>query len=117
MSTKALSEGRVVFEEGDDTLEVVGSPDMALEIVSKTSVQKDTVELLDAYWRAGISEYWLVDPRGDAPRLEIYRRGATKYLPSRKQDGWVRSPLFGKSFRLTRQPGRNGISEFTLAIR
>jgi Uma2 family endonuclease len=73
--------------------------------------------LLDAYWRAGIAEYWLIDPRGDELSFDIFRRGAMKYVATRKQDGWIRSAVFAKAFRLTRRPGRGGISEYALAVR
>src|SRR4051812_35974605 len=33
-----------------DFVELLGSPDMTLEVVSKSSVEKDTVELVDLYW-------------------------------------------------------------------
>ncbi|MCI0358573.1 MAG: Uma2 family endonuclease [Planctomycetaceae bacterium] len=36
---------------------------MTLEVVSDTSVVKDTQELRSLYWLAGIQEYWLVDAR------------------------------------------------------
>ena len=34
---------------------------MTLEVVSSSSVRKDTVDLRDRYYKAGILEYWLVD--------------------------------------------------------
>lgn len=117
VSKESLRTGRVVFGKGDDTLEVLGTPDMTLEVVSRTSVRKDTVELLEAYWRAGIAEYWLVDPRGTALRFDIFRRGPTKYVAARHQDGWVKSVVFAKAFRLVRQMGSNGISEYSLEVR
>src|SRR5262249_39969293 len=49
--------------EGSDGgyVELVGTPDVVLEVVSRSSVRKDTVILKRAYWEAGIPEYWLVD--------------------------------------------------------
>jgi Uma2 family endonuclease len=38
-----------------------GPPDMALEIVSPDSIERDTVLKRDAYERAGVGEYWIVD--------------------------------------------------------
>ena len=59
--------------------EFEGTPDMVLEVVSATSVRKDTEILRDLYWRAGIQEYWLVDARGDEPLFSILRHTARGY--------------------------------------
>src|SRR5262249_2258249 len=50
--------------EGDDFIEFEGTPDWIMEIVSPSSVTKDTKQLKKRYHRAGIGEYWLVDARG-----------------------------------------------------
>ena len=117
ISFAALKEGRATLENGDDSLEVEGSPDMVLEVVSPTSVQKDTVVLRDLYWRAGIQEYWLADPRGDDLTFDILKRGPKGYTTVRKQAGWLKSSVFGKSFRLARRDDEAGISIFSLELR
>jgi Uma2 family endonuclease len=117
VSNDSLGAGRVLLEEGDETLEVLGTPDMVLEVVSKTSVQKDTVVLRDLYWRAGVAEYWLVDSRAEAPQLDILRHTASKYAITRRQGGWVKSGVFGRSFKVTQAPSAHGVSEYTLASR
>jgi Uma2 family endonuclease len=38
-----------------------GPPDMAVEIVSTDSIDRDTITKRDAYERAGVKEYWIVD--------------------------------------------------------
>src|SRR5207245_349957 len=59
VSYEALRSGRVVRVQGKKPgcwiLE--GTPEMVLEVVSATSVEKDTVELRELYWQAGIPEY------------------------------------------------------------
>ena len=80
-----------------------GSPDMALEVVSDSSTRKDLVVLRKAYWEAGIREYWPVDARREPLTFDIFRRTAKGYTATRKQDGWLKSAVFGKSFRLTQQ--------------
>jgi Uma2 family endonuclease len=109
----------VQFVEGaeEGCVEVEGSPDMVLEVVSASSVQKDTVDLFEGYWQAGIAEYWLVDVRKQPLRFDIYRYTSKGYRRTAKQGGWVHSGVFGKSFRLTQQlgPGRN--PEYTLTMR
>ena len=39
-----------------------GVPDMAVEIVSKSSAQRDRIIKLNLYRKAGVREYWIVDP-------------------------------------------------------
>jgi Uma2 family endonuclease len=117
VSQTSLEKGSVVVEDGDNALEVEGTPDMVLEVVSDTSVEKDTVTLPELYWRAGIREYWLIDARGPLVRFEIMRRGPTKYVSVRKQGGWVPSQVFGKSFRLVRRERPGRVSKFTLEMR
>ncbi len=39
-----------------------GGPDIAVEIVSRDSRHRDTVDKRRLYQEAGVSEYWLIDP-------------------------------------------------------
>jgi Uma2 family endonuclease len=98
---ETLRRQRVQIKKGAECVEIVGAPDMVLEVVSDSSEQKDKVDLRQLYWRAGIQEYWLVDPRGEELSFEILRRRSRGYLSVRSQDGWLKSTVFGKSFRLT----------------
>jgi hypothetical protein len=61
VSRQSLESGRVRLVEGEKEgyLELEGTPDMVLEVVSASSVEKDKETLPDFYWRAGIPEYWL----------------------------------------------------------
>jgi Uma2 family endonuclease len=90
---------------------------MTLEVVSRSSVAKDTDVLRQAYAAAGVREYWLVDARGEAPKFDVLRLGRGGYVAVRKRAGWVRSDVFDRWFRLTRQDGRDGYPEFTLEAR
>jgi Uma2 family endonuclease len=117
LSNEALEAGRVALEEGGDSQEVLGTPDMVLEVVSKTSVRKDTVVLRDLYWKAGIPEYWLVETRDNRAQLDILRYTSSKYVTTRKQGGWVKSGLFGRSFRLTPEQTLHGVPRYSLASR
>jgi Uma2 family endonuclease len=103
--------------KGGGYIELVGIPDMVLEVVSKSSVYKDTDRLLELYWRAGVPEYWLVDARAEAIRFDIFRHGAKGYTPVRKPAGYLKSQVFGKSFRLTRELDESGHPEFSLSVR
>lgn len=101
ITTETLTSKRVILVQRENATEMVGSPDMVLEVVSRTSKQKDTVVLRDLYWRAGIEEYWLVDTHRDGTVvLEILRHTAKGYVATRRQGEWTRSAVFGRSFRL-----------------
>jgi Uma2 family endonuclease len=100
-----------------DPGELEGTLDMVLEVVSTSSVERDTITLRELYWRAGIPEYWLVDARGDRLAFEILRRTAKGYVSTRKQGGWVKSAVFGKSFRLTQRTDELGYPQYTLEVR
>jgi Uma2 family endonuclease len=102
--------------KGGGSVELVGIPDMVLEVVSKSSVYKDTDRLLELYWRAGVPEYWLVDARAEAIRFDIFRHGAKGYTAVRKLAGYHKSQVFGKSFRLTRGHDESGHPEFSLQV-
>lgn len=120
VSERSLTRGRIRFVEGKKTggyVELEGVADMVLEVVSQSSVKKDTVTLRDLYWRAGIQEYWLVDARGEKLEFDILRHGANGYVASRKQQGWIKSAVFGKSFRLRARIDRHGHPEFALLVR
>ncbi|MBA4065052.1 MAG: hypothetical protein C0501_15325 [Isosphaera sp.] len=114
-----LDAGRVKLVESPDGgyTELDGTVDLVLEIVSPSSVTKDKRTLRDAYWEAGIPEYWLVDARGDAADFRILRHAAKGYTEARRQAGWQRSSVFDKSFRLVRGTDRLGHPTFTLEVK
>ena len=76
---------------------------MVLEVVSPNSVQKDTVVLPELYAAAGIAEYWLVNPVGGQLVFDVFHLTAKGYAPVKKPGGWLKSAVFGKSFRLGRE--------------
>lgn len=97
-ATKAT--GRVWLEKGKHSLVLFGTPDMVLEVISKTSRTKDTILLRDLYHEAGIPEYWMVDSLAKSPALNIYRHTPKGYSLVRPADGWSRSQVLGASFKL-----------------
>jgi Uma2 family endonuclease len=119
VSRASLKSKKVLLVEGmeEGFLELEGSPDMVLEVVSTSSVRKDTVVLRQAYWKTGIPEYWLVDARKEPLSFDILRPNAKGYVATRKQGGWVKSAVFGKSFRLTQEADPLGHPEYTLEVR
>jgi Uma2 family endonuclease len=119
ISYETLASDRVRLLEGTDGgyNEVQGSPDMVLEVVSKSSVHKDTVVMREAYWQAGIPEYWLVDARKEPVVFDILRHTARGYVAARKRDGWIKSGIFGKEFRFHQTTSRLGHPEYHLDVR
>lgn len=119
VSNASMRSGRVQLIEGkeDGYVELEGSPDMVLEVVSDSSVEKDTEILRELYWKAGIREYWLVDARGERIEFQILRHTARGYVATRPSGGWRKSAVFGKSFRLTRQLDDLGHPDFTLDVK
>lgn len=59
----------VLLDGGDATIRperIVGAPSLIIEVLSPGSARHDLVDKADLYWRAGVREYWVVDPRGRA---------------------------------------------------
>ena len=118
VSFESLRVGRVTLVEGQHGyIEMEGSPDMTLEVVSFSSVKKDTVDLRELYWKARVREYWLVNALEDELQFDILRRMKSGYIASRKRSGWVESKVFAKSFKLTSKPDELGFPEYTLSVR
>lgn len=46
-----------------------GAPDLVVEILSPSTVQKDLKIKFDRYERAGVREYWIVDPAGKTVQI------------------------------------------------
>ncbi len=116
---ESMAAGRVRLIAGAEAgfVRVEGSPDSLLEVISDSSVRKDTVRLRQLYWEAGVREYWLVDARQEPLTFDILRHTAKGYVAIRKQGGWLKSAVFGKSFRLLQQTDRFGHPTFTLEVR
>jgi Uma2 family endonuclease len=98
-------------------VEMEGTPDLVLEVISDSSVRKDTKVLRELYWRAEIPEYWLVDARGERLEFDILRWNSSGYSATRKQAGWVKSRLFGCSFQLTCKLNSLGYPKYTLSTK
>ncbi|MGL4550474.1 MAG: Uma2 family endonuclease [Gemmataceae bacterium] len=102
ISNRSLAENRVRMVEGkeDGLVEVEGSPDMVLEIVSRSSVRKDTVTLRAAYAAAGVGEYWLINARATPLTFDLLVLSKGAYRAAKKKAGWQFSPAFARWFRL-----------------
>jgi Uma2 family endonuclease len=109
--------GRLKFIVRDDQARALeGTPDWVMEIVSDSSVGKDTKRLREAYHRAKIPEYWLIDARKDDIVFQILSWRPSGYAAVASKDGWTFSKVFGRSFRLTRKKDRLGGWSYTLEV-
>jgi Uma2 family endonuclease len=88
-----------------------------LEVVSRSSVRKDTQLLREAYAAGGVPEYWVINAFGPEIDLQILLRQGGSYAPAPAMDGWVQSALFDREFRLTRQHDPLGYWQYTLEAR
>ncbi|MCI0705459.1 MAG: Uma2 family endonuclease [Planctomycetia bacterium] len=121
ISKEALKTGRVRFSNGGNpkahATEVIGTPDLVIEIVSDESEEKDTDWLMSAYSLAGVPEYWLIDARGKRLRFDILAHSPRGYRTTRKVNGWIRSTVFQKTFQLVRSQDQDELPKFTLEVR
>lgn len=118
-SWDSLRSGRVRYAERQKgskrRVEVLGSPDLAVEVVSENSVRKDTVLLRERYFRAGIPEYWLIDACGESVEFRILRRGKEEYVETESAaDGFQRSEVLGGSFLVRRE--RNPVGGYSYEL-
>ena len=117
---KTMDDGRVQLTGGrrsrNDT-ELVGTPDLVIEVVSDSSEYKDTEWLMANYWNAEVNEYWVIDAREEPLRFTIYRRGDRGFVAVRRAEGWNRSPVLGRSFRFTQGPEDLGHPTYRFEMR
>ena len=63
-----------------------GVPDLAMEVISEHSWQRDRIEKKALYEQAGLPEYWIVDP--DSETIEVFAlAGGVYHLHSRANRG------------------------------
>jgi len=88
----------VVLPDGDARVElrgIEGPPDLVIEVVSPSNRGRDLLTKRALYARAGVREYWLVDP--DARTIEILTldRDAFHLAVTASGDETPESPLLG----------------------
>ncbi len=74
-------------------------------------------QLREAYHRAGVPEYWLVDARSEEIPFQILYRRKRGYVAAPVPGGWQASRVFGRSFRMRRRRDESGLWEYTLEVR
>lgn len=74
-----------------------GVPDLAIEVLSQSTEQVDRVEKFAEYAKAGIVEYWIVDPMNLI--IEVYLLEKGEYsLKEKKQSGEAANSVVLKGF-------------------
>ncbi len=121
---KSLESGKVrlvpaAARKGPDRFSALeGAADLVVEIVSDSSVGKDTKRLPGLYARAGVPELWVVDARGRDLRFRIHSLQDGSYVTVEPDaEGWVRSPQLGGEFRLVRRRASPSPWRYTLEHR
>jgi Uma2 family endonuclease len=123
VTNESLNTGRVrliprVGGGADRYIELEGSPDLIVEIVSDASVRKDTERLPGLYYAAGVREFWLVDARRAELVFRIHQPGATGYEPApTSADGFQHSGVLSRWYQLHRTRNPHGRIAFELAER
>jgi Uma2 family endonuclease len=118
----SLRSGRVQYtesvEDSDRLVEVRGTPDVVVEIISRYSVRKDTKILPSLYFAAGIPEYWLIDARGKKIDFRMQVRAADGYeAVAPDADGYRTSPMLEQAFLVTREQNPVGRFRYRLHYR
>jgi Uma2 family endonuclease len=85
-------------------------------ILAGTSAKKDPQTLRELYWKAGVTEYWVVDARSDRqpPAFTIFVHSPQGYVPQAEPDGRPSSTVLGHAFELIRGTDPLGHPTFTL---
>lgn len=122
VSVQSVESGRIGLMpkpggEAWQYVELEGPPDLVVEVVSDSTVRKDTKRLPHAYFAAGVTEFWLVDGRKDLTFV-LHARGESGYEPvAADAEGFQPSAVLGTSFRLDRTKDRLGAWQYDLVSR
>ncbi len=119
ISYDALRSGRVRLVKGRKRgfTAVEGAPELVVEIISDTSLDKDYDWQMQAYHDAGVREYWVIDARGESLDFDIYKSGAKGFTAVRQTGGWLKSPVLGKSFRFDVSKDPIGHPNYVLRVK
>ena len=114
-----MQTGRLRLVPGKNAgyMQLEGTPDAVLEILSDSSEKKDLVRLRDLYWKAQIPEYWLVDARKETVKFDILCHAEDGYQTTSSEDGWLRSNILGQSFRIERGIDPLGLAQFVVQVK
>ncbi len=119
ISNESMEEANIQLIEGkqEGYTEIEGVPDMVLEIISRQFGEKGHQKVVQGV--LGSRHQGILAGRrpwraAELRHLPSHEKG---YLATRKKDGWLKSQVFGKSFRLTRNEDRFGHPGYGLEVR
>ena len=72
---------------------VKGAPDMVVEVLSPSTAYYDLRKKKEVYERAGVKEYWIVDPEMEEVEVYTNEGGSFRIFSRAKKEGKVRSSL------------------------
>lgn len=104
-------------KEGEEDTQLLGAPDLVVEVICDGSEFKDSEWLMARYWNTGVIEYWVIDGRNKRVRFTIHSRGPKGFVAVRKSGGWVRSSVLGKQFRFSPSEKMLGKLDYQLDVR
>ncbi|CAM4127042.1 Uma2 family endonuclease [Geobacillus stearothermophilus] len=73
---------------------IVGVPDLVVEIISKSTVRKDKIVKFHRYERAGVKEYWIVDPMNETIDVYVLEEGRFRHQGMYVRDDTIPVRLF-----------------------
>jgi Uma2 family endonuclease len=119
VSHESLNTGRVRMTETpgqeDESYELIGSPDLVVEVISPSSVRKDRKVLRERYFLAVVTEYWLIDARREPLKFDILTRGESGFVEAPADaEGFRPSTVFARRFRLTCERRPTGLKRYRL---
>jgi Uma2 family endonuclease len=89
---------------------IYGAPDFVLEVLSKSTHNKDMTLKLSKYQAAGVREYWIIDPYKE--KLLIYDFSDEDYFPSiHPLEGKVPVAITGGDLEIDLEPIAQAIKE------
>ncbi len=68
---------------GDEAMD--GAPDLAIEVLSPSSVKTDRVDKFKQYQKAGVMDYWIIDPQ--VKTIESWNLENGQYVPAGRGQG------------------------------
>jgi len=68
-----------------------GPADLVVEVISKESRGRDTLDKREEYERSGVREYWLIDP--ERREFTVFRRKARRFVEERLSRGRFESTV------------------------